>query len=456
VTALARSALLRELEAVLPASAIVEDRSLLASYEQDATGRYGGGALAAVHPRDAAETIAVVEACVRHEVPFVAQGGNTGLVGGGVPRDGELVISLRRLDRIGSVDLDARQIEVGAGAILDHVHAAARAAGLEFPVDHGARSAATIGGMVATNAGGPLALRYGSMRAQVAGLEACIPGAGLVRRMGGLLKDNAGYDLGSLLIGSEGTLGVITAARLTLSSGMPFRIVALCGVGSFDAAMELLRAVRPVTGLEAVDYFDAASMELVCAHRGWPPPLGGRHAAYLVVQCAAATDVTPELAEALEVMPIEPEVAAADHTAGRARLWRHREAINEALRAAGVPHKLDVGVPIGATPEFVATLRRRVAEADRGWRLYLYGHLGDGNVHVNVLGPPPGDDTVDEVVLACSAEFGGTISAEHGIGLAKRDWLHLCRTEADIAAMMAVKQALDPAGVAAPGRVLPG
>jgi FAD/FMN-containing dehydrogenase len=446
-----RVALVRDLEHFLPPTALIRDRGALAAYEQDATGRYGGTAVAAVRPRDTAEVGSVIEACVRHEVPFVPQGGNTGMVGGGVPRDGELVVSLRSIDGVGAVDADACQIEVGAGATLETVQAAARAARLELPIDLGARSAATVGGMVATNAGGPLALRHGSMRARVVGLEAFVPGAGLVTRMSGLLKDNAGYDLTSLLVGSEGTLGVITAARLALTPAMPFKVVALCGVESFDDGLRILRRAREVAGLEAVDFLDGAGMELVRSHRRLPSPLSAHYPVYLVVQCAATTDMTEQLADALDV----PDVAAATDTGGRERLWLYRESLNEAIRASGVPHKLDIAVPIGTIPELATTLHRRIAEADPTWRTYLYGHLGDGNVHVTVLGPAAHDDSVEELVLTCVAELGGTISAEHGVGRSKRRWLHLCRTDADVAAMTAVKRAVDPLGLAAPGRVLP-
>ncbi|MGN6187862.1 MAG: FAD-binding oxidoreductase [Conexibacter sp.] len=447
--------LLDELAAGLPDGGLLTDPDVVAGYELDATGRFRGTALAVARPRDAAQVAQVLDACVRHRVPLVPQGGNTGLVGAGVPRDGELLLSLRALDAVGDVDLDALQVEVGAGATLEQVQAAAARAGLELPIDHAARSAATIGGMVATNAGGPLAVRYGSMRARVAGLEAAIPGVGLVSRMGGLLKDNAGYDLSELLVGSEGTLGVVTAARLSLVPRMPFRVAALFGVGGVAEGLRLLRALRAVPGLEAVDVFDAAGIELVCAHRRIARPFAREHATYVIVQCAAASDVTEELAAAVDAMEDPPDVVAATDASGREGLWTYREALNESIRAAGIPHKLDVALPIAALPAFDRALRQLVADAAPDWRLYVYGHLGDGNLHVNVLGPDPEDERVDELVLRCAAGFGGTISAEHGVGRAKRQWLSLCRSDADIAAMRAVKRALDPAGVLSPGRVLP-
>lgn len=434
---------------------LVADPDLLAGYEADITGRFSGRALALARPRDTEQVAAVVAACRETGVPLVAQGGNTGLVGGGVPGDGEVVLSLRGLDSIGAVDADSNQLDVGAGATLEAAQRAAAAAGLELPIDQPARATATIGGMVATNAGGALALRHGTMRRRVAGLEFVLADGSRVSRMAGLLKDTAGYDLPSLLIGSEGTLAVITAARLQLEPALGFRLAALFGLPDLRAALDLLRVLREVPGLEAADVFDAASMELVREQRRLRAPLGAEHGVHLIAQFAAAEDVTAELAGAVERLAPEPEVVAASDTAGRAELWAYREAINESIRATGIPHKLDVGLPIAALPDYDRAVRERIAAACPDARLYIYGHLGDGNLHVNLVGPDPGDDGVDELVLRCTAEFGGTISAEHGIGIAKRRYLSLCRSQEDIDAMRALKAALDPSGLLGPGRVLP-
>lgn len=448
MTALAR---VREL---LGEGALVCDRDVVAGYEEDILGRFSGTAVALARPRDAAEVAAVVAACAAAGQPLIAQGGNTGLVGGGVPRDGELVLSLRGLDWVGEVDIDANQVDAGAGATLEAVQGAARAAGLQLPIDHPARASATIGGMVATNAGGALALRYGTMRERVTGLEAVLADGATVTRMAGLLKDNAGYDLPQLLVGSEGTLGVITAARLQLEPAPPFKIVALFGVDDLEAALVLLRALRGVPGLEAADFLDSACMDLVRAHKELRDPLGAERGIYVVAQCAAADDVTAELAAAVEGLPGDPDVVAATDTRGREELWAYREALNEAIRGRGVPHKLDVALPLAAIPAYDRAVRERLAAAYPAAELYIYGHIGDGNLHVNVVGPEPEDDGVDELVLRCVADFDGTISAEHGVGLAKRRYLSLCREPADLAAMAALKRALDPGGLLAPGRVL--
>lgn len=445
---------LTALRRLLPAGTLIEDRDVISGYEQDIQGRFPGSASAVTRPPDAIAVADLISACAAVGLPVVAQGGATGLVGGGVPLDGELVISLRGLDRIGEVDRDANQLDVGAGVTLESAQLAAREAGLELPIDHPARATATIGGMVATDAGGPLALRHGTMRRRVAGLEVVLADGTTVNRMAGLLKDNVGYDLPALLVGSEGTLGVITAVRLQLEPALPFRIAALFGVADLGAGLSLLRALRAVPGLEAADFFDAECMRLVRAHHELRDPLGDEHGVYVIAQCAAGEDVTEHLAEAAEAAG-DPNVVAASDSRGRAGLWVYRESLNEAIRAVGVPHKLDVAVPLREIPDFGAQVRQRLADRYPEAAVYLYGHLGDGNFHVNVVGPDPVDDTVDELVLRCAVERGGTISAEHGIGRAKRRYLSLCRSPADIAAMAALKHALDPAGLLAPGRVLP-
>lgn len=450
----ARPAALASIARELPAGAVVDDPDLLLGCQIDATGRYGGRALALIRPRTVAEVQFAVGACSAAGLPLVAQGGNTGLVGGGVPRDGEVVLSLGRLDAIAEVDHAANQVVVGAGATLGAVQELAARSGLEFPLDHPARIAATIGGSIATNAGGALALRHGTMKQRVAGLEAVLPAGGVVSRMSGLFKDNAGLDLPSLIVGSEGTLGVITAARLQLEPARPQRITALLGAPDFEAAQQILAALRPLEGLEAVDFLDDRCMDLVRGRRRLRDPLDEEAGCYLVAQVAGTDDPAPALVEALSVLSWEPATAVAIDTAGRARLWAYRELINESLREVGIPHKLDVAVPLAALPEFCEAVRREVADRLPDASTYLYGHIGDGNVHVNVLGPDPDDDTADELVLRLACERGGTISAEHGIGIAKTRYLDLCRSPEDIAAMIAIKAALDPANVLGRGRIL--
>jgi FAD/FMN-containing dehydrogenase len=384
------------------------------------------------------------------------QGGNTGMVGGAVPRQGEIVLSLTRLDDLEPVDLLSAQVECGAGVTLERLQQHVRAAGFDFPVDLPSRGTATIGGMIGTNAGGALAARYGMMRAWVAGVEAVLADGAVVRRLAGLLKDNAGYDLTGLLVGSEGTLGIVTRARLRLAAYLPRRAVALFGLASLGDAQVLLRALRErAPSLQAADYLHGRGMTLVCEQRGFPPPFQETHDTYAVAECAAQSDPTEELAEAASAAgEVVRDAAFASDAEGRRRLWLYRESHNEAINLRGVPHKLDVSVPLPAVPVFEQEVEHEVAARWPGAEVYLYGHLGDGNVHVNVLGPDPGDEEVDELVLRIVARHGGSISAEHGVGVFKSRWLGLTRGEAEIAAMRAIKEAFDPLSILNPGRVL--
>jgi FAD/FMN-containing dehydrogenase len=433
---------------------VLVDPDVVASYCVDWTGRFRGPAACVVRPADVDQVAAVLAVCRSFGAAVVPQGGNTGLVGGSVPRGGEVVLSLVRLDGVGSVDPATLQVSVGAGVTLAGLVAHAARAGLDAGLDIGARDSATIGGIVATNAGGARALRYGTARARVAGLEAVLADGGRVARMGGLLKDNAGYDLPALLVGSEGTLGVITAVRWRLVPSLPARVATLVPLESPGAAASLLGVLRAqVPSLEAAEFFLDDGLSLVLDYLAVSAPVASRAPVYVLVECAARSDPTDELAAGLELAGIDDAVVA-DDTMSRERLWRFREAHTEAINAAGVPHKIDVGVPLDRLGAFLERVPDVVAGVAPGARTILFGHLADGNVHVNVLGPPPDDESVEEAVLRLVASCGGTISAEHGIGRAKARWLSLVRTPGEIAAMTAVKGAFDPAGALNPGVVL--
>jgi FAD/FMN-containing dehydrogenase len=445
--------LAESLAAVVGERNVIADPDLTAAYEQDATGRYSGSARLVVSPADGAECAGVLVACARAGVPVVPQGGNTGLVGAGVPREGEVVLSTRRMSALEEIDEVAGQMTAGAGMVLADAQAAATGAGRELTLDHGARSAATLGGMAATDAGGAMALRFGTMRSHVVGLEAVLADGRTVSRMSGLIKDNAGYRWPDVLVGSEGTLAVITRLRVRLGELPPRRISALFGATSFEHALGLLMALREkVPSLRAVDFFTAEGLELVCRHRDLRPPLAAERPIYVIVECAGHGDLVEELAA------VDPEgreeVVVADDTLGQARLWEYRDAQNEAIRANGVPHKLDVSVPLTRIASFAEDLRGLLTAERPAGRLVLYGHLGDGNLHVNVLGLDPDDSEADEAVLRLAVRHGGTISAEHGVGIAKARWLDLVRSEEEIALMRSIKAAFDPGGVLSPGRVL--
>ena len=450
-------ALRDDLIAAVGADHVLDGGDATERYEHDLTGRFNGRALVLARPADAGEVADVVRACAANRAPLCLQGGNTGMVGGQIPREGEVLVSLERLDALDAVEPVAGQVTAGAGVRLDTLQRHVAASGFEFPVDHGGRSGATIGGMVATNAGGTLAARFGSMRAQVMGLEAVLADGSIVQRLAGLLKDNAGYDWPGLLVGSEGTLGVVTAARLRLQP-LPTSLAAgLFALESAEDGIALLQALRAgAPSLRAADFFRAEGLELVCAHRRITAPFGGRvHPFYVITECGG-TEPEEQLAEAAsEVESLLLDAAIAADTAGREQLWLYREAHNESVAAAGVPHKLDVSVSIGDQPAFLDAVSAGVASRFPDARTFLYGHLGDGNVHVNVVGPDPEDESVDDLVLDLVARHGGSISAEHGVGVAKTRWLSLTRSVAEIEMMRAFKRAVDPHGILCPGRIFP-
>ncbi len=439
---------LAALRRIVGDSHLLTDPSLRAGYEVDWTRRFGGPALAVARPADVEELAGVVKVCAEAGVAIVPQGGNTGLVGGGVPRNGELVVSLARLRDVEPVDGLAGEALAGAGVTLAALQQHVRAAGWEFGVDLGARDSATIGGMVATNAGGLHLLRYGGMRAQVIGLEAVLADGSVVRRLSGLAKDNTGYDLAGLLTGSEGTLGIVTRARLRLVPPLPGRSVALVGLPNTAAAVSLVARLRRAPWLLAAELFFPDGLELVARHSGARPPLAGPHGAYLLVEAAAERDPTDEMAAALQE---ESSVVLASDPAGRRRLWELRERHTEAIGAQGIAHKLDIGVPVARLAEFVERVQETVSRTDPTARTILYGHIADGNLHVNVLGPAADDERVDDEVLELVIQMAGTVSAEHGVGVAKRRWFAADRGAADLAAMRAVKDALDPRGILNPG-----
>lgn len=437
---------------------LLADPDLTAPFERDWTGRFGGPAALVVRPADTAQVAAVLAACARAGARVVPQGGNTGLVGGSVPRGGEVVVSLLRLNAIGTIDPALGVVEAGAGATLAALQQVARAAGFDAGLDFAARDSCTLGGAVACDAGGARALRHGTARTRVAGLEAVLADGTVVTRMAGLTKDNAGYDLPELLIGSEGTLGIVTRVLWRLEPRCDARVAALVPVGSAAEAAALLTALRAeAPALESCDFFLDEGLSLVLDFQRRSSPIEPRAAFYVLAECAGRSDPTDELAAALERAGVE-EALIADDTPGRERLWALRELHSDAINAAGVPHKLDVGVPLAELDRFL----REVPEVVRAAvpdvpdaRAILFGHLGDGNVHVNLLGPAPDDERADDAVVELVLACGGTISAEHGVGVAKARWLERARGAGEVAAMRALKRALDPQGLMNPGVVLP-
>jgi len=406
----------------------------------------------------------VVTACAAAGVPMIPQGGNTGLVAGGVPAQTAgpagppVIISTRRLTRLDPIDELSGQVTVGAGVTLGDLHRYVAAAGWEYGVDLAARDSATIGGTVATNAGGIRVIAHGMTRAQVVGIEAVLPDGSIVEHLAGLPKDNTGYDLAGLLTGSEGTLGVITAVRLRLHRAHPPSSVALIGIETYDDALALMHsAVNPGVPLLAAEVTDRTGVELAMRMSDQPWPLEHLHPLTLLLEVADGGEgegFDPEVLDGRDVvLGLEPT--------DRSRLWNYRELQGQVFTAyaaehgADPAHKLDVSVPLRHLAECADLLRERMLNYPGVIAFGVFGHLGDGNIHVEIAGPSTDDEEVDMLVLGVVETFGGSISAEHGVGRAKSHILHLSRSKAEISAMRAIKSGLDPRGIMNPGVLLP-
>jgi FAD/FMN-containing dehydrogenase len=401
-----------------------------------------------LRPGDTGQVAAVLGLCREAGVPVVPQGGNTGLVGGGVPRHGEVVLSLARLDRLEPVDADAAQVTAGAGVTLQRVADADPA--LDLGVLIASRGSATAGGAIATNAGGLRVLRYGPMRAQVRGVAAVLADGTVVSHLAGLIKDNTGYDYPGLLAGSEGTLAVVTAARIQLVPRPAGLVTVIVGLGGPGEAHELAReALRTVRGLLSAEYFTRAGLDVLAEHAGLVPPLRDPVPAFLLLEAGG-----PGAVDDLAAMAGDRPVAVGTTAADRARLWACRERHPEAAGFLGVPLKLDVSVPAAHWVRLASEVGAVARSADPGAQVISYGHVADGNLHVNVVPAAEADGRHEDAVFGFVASLGGSISAEHGIGALKARWLPLARSAQERALFARIRAAFDPDGILNP-HVLP-
>lgn len=441
-----------DLRAVVGTDHVLVDPDLRATYETDWLRQWSGTARLVVRPADTDETAAVVRACADAGASIVVQGGNTGLVGGSVPRGGEVVVSTSRLLELGPVDLGAMQVSAGAGVTIEQLQRHARAAGVDFAVDWGARASATVGGAVNTNAGGSRVVRFGTMRANVMGLRAVLADGSVLDDMHGLPKQTAGAHLPGLLVGTEGTLAVVTAARLRLVPWYRRTAAALVGFDSLVHAVAALPRLRALPSLDAVELLMPEALAVACDHLGVTPPLAPRSAgAFVLVDCAAHTDPTEELAGALDTQKGVLAVGAQ-----RDQLFAIRDHVTIAIGALGVPLKLDVAVPVHHLDRLHRRIGSVVHETSPGARLVVFGHLAEGNLHVNVLDLTAEQRVlVREAVLSATIALGGTVSAEHGIGVAKVDWMERQHGAVRMSVLRSLKESLDPRDVLNPGVLLP-
>lgn len=466
--------ILEHLKSIVGPKHVLTDAADTAPYVSDWLGHYTGSALAVVRPGSTAETAAVVRACTGQGVPVVPQGGNTSLSGGATP-DGSgraVVLSLSRMNRVLNVDPVGNTIALEAGCVLVDAQAAAREAGRLFPVTFGAEGTSTVGGAVATNAGGMAVVKYGGMHHLTLGVEVVLADGRVWNGMRALYKDSSGYSMRDMFIGSEGTLGVITGAVLRLLPLPTARVSAFVAVADGSKALEVLALVKARCGdrLAAFEFMTGACLHLVLQHvPGARLPFAAVPEAALLIELSDTTDedglrglIEQVLVEASEAGIIE-DATVAQSVAQTSAFWHIRSSISEALVAAGRTIKLDLSIPIHATASFVAAAHDIVADIAAEARPIVFGHLSDGNLHYNILGPvAAGDATfasaVPRLTQALHDEvirIGGSICAEHGIGQTRVSELTRTKTPLELEMMTSLKGLFDPAGLLNPGKLLP-
>ena len=464
---------LAELRALLGPRGLATDDETLGPQLSDWRKVFIGKAMALALPASTEEVAAIVSLAGRYRVPIVPQGGNTGLVGGATPDTGgdALMVNLRRMNRIRSIDPLNHTITAEAGCILADIQRAADNIGQFFPLSLGAEGSCQIGGNLATNAGGINVLRYGNARDLTLGLEVVLPDGPILSDLKGLRKDNTGYDLKQLFIGSEGTLGIITAAVLKLYPKLLKRVTAFAALRDLDASIDLFNRCRAASGDQLVSFelIPLSGIELAIQYvTGTVNPIPEAHDYFVLIEAAtSATDVDFEgimeraLGEALSDGLILDAVIA-ETEARRAELWRLREAIVEGQRLRGGSVKHDVAVKVADVPAFIAEASRALRVHEPLIGIVPFGHLGDGNIHFNLI-PPPGADNAafqvrapefNRLVHDVVARFGGSVSAEHGIGQLRRGELATYKSPVAIELMRRIKRILDPDNLMNPGKVL--
>lgn len=439
--------LTEQLCAIVGDGHVSTDPDVLDARSVDWTGRYRGRAAALVRPGDADQVAAVLRTCRSARAHVTVQGGRTSLVAGTVPEHADVLLSTERLRELGEVNVSERQVRAGAGVTLAEVQRVAQQAGLLFGVDLSARDSATVGGMAATNAGGLRTVRYGSMVDQILGLEVALPDGSLMRRQSRVRSDNTGYDLVSLFVGAEGTLGVITELDLRLRPTPRHRVTAVCGFNDLAALVSASRTFRDMATIAALELIDGRAAALAATHLHLPAPVSGDW--LLLVELAGDTDQTGLLAEGLSGACGEPVVGV--DAATRQRLWRSRESMAEVVGLFGAPLKFDVALPLSQIAAFADGADALLAASAPDSIGLLFGHVGEGNLHLNVVRcDSDAESHVYPAMMDLIAAHGGNVSSEHGVGSRKRAYLPMSREPADIAVMRAIKAALDPEGLLNP------
>jgi len=462
---------LDRLKDAVGAKGFSEDPAEIAPHVEEWRGKYKGHTPLLLKPATSGEVSAILRICHETGTPVVTQGGNTGLVGGQIPFHGEVLLSTKRLNKIGAVDTRGMTVTAGAGVTLAQVQQAADDQNLLFPLSLASEGSCTIGGNIATNAGGTHVLRYGMTRALVLGIEVVQANGSVLDLQRALMKDNSGYDLKQMFIGSEGTLGIITAATLKLFAKPDVSVTAFAAVPSPAAALKLLGLMQARTGgmLSAFELIPRIALDFVTRHiEGTRDPLAAPSPWYVLMEATGgreaslATSFETGLAGAINDGVASDAVVAGSQTQAAA-LWKLRESISESQKREGASIKHDIAVPVAAIPDFIARATPVVQALVPGVRPVSFGHLGDGNLHFNFNAPRSGDDPdflaqwdeVQQAVHDIVKEFGGSISAEHGIGAMKVASLPRYKSHEELDAMRALKRAFDPKNILNPGKLIP-
>jgi len=458
------------LEALLGPGGLIRDPEGIQPYREEPRGRFHGQPIAVARPGTTEQVVELVRLCARNRFAMIPQGGRTGLVGGGSALNGELIVSLERMSVLRRIDPIDGSLVVEAGATLAQVRAWAAEQGMCYPVSLASEGTASIGGTIATNAGGNLTIRYGNTRQQVLGLEAVLPDGRVFSELNPLRKDNSGYDLKQLLIGSEGTLGIVTAACLRLVPAPRQSLTALLACDSLELGLALLGRLRSAFGetLSACEFMPRLAIDFVLADQpSARDPFESRHPWYVLVQLESSLSgeglrraAESELTDLIEQGPARDGVVA-ESDAQADRLWRLREGISRAQKQGGVSLKHDISIPVPCIPDFVARVLPALERAVPGIRPCVFGHLGDGNLHFN-LSQPEGwteedfraaESVCNRIVFDQVREFGGSIAAEHGVGQLRRDELAQVQP-LKVELMQRIKAALDPYGLMNPGKMV--
>jgi FAD/FMN-containing dehydrogenase len=468
--------ILLDLQTLLGPKGFCDDPADIAPWLTDWRGRFTGKASVMLSPANTDEVAATVKFAAKHNLALVPQGGNSGMVAGATPDNSgdQVILSLRRMSRIENIDTNSNMVRCEAGVILQNLHEFLAKGQRRFPLTLGGKGSATIGGLISTNAGGTQVLRHGTMRQLVAGIEAVLPDGSVYDGMTPLKKDNRGYDLKHLLIGAEGTIGVITAAILQTAPALIDRCVVWVGVNSPDAAYQLLLFVqaRARDRLEGFEILPDRALKSVLRHiEGTREPLAGAHNWHVLMELvqddigqSAPDDLATQLlAEAFDLGLASDAVLATNEAQAEA-FWKIRDSVAEAERAEGPALQHDISVPVAAMARFIADESPVIEALYPGSKTVAFGHLGDGNIHFHVKAPTSIDTAtwyegdgraITSHVYDRVVSYGGSLSAEHGIGQAKiAEFARLC-DPARMASLRAIKSAFDPQGIMNPGKLVP-